>query len=67
MMRLPARQQEALLLYVEGYSRKQAAAKLFISENTYAWHLRKIRESFGVRTRMEMAELAQKIKQSKCA
>ncbi len=47
----------ALKLYNLGYTRKQASEILNISEHTFAWYLKKIRQKFCVRTRKEMLEL----------
>jgi DNA-binding CsgD family transcriptional regulator len=57
--KLPKQQTKALQLYNQGYSRKQAAALLHVSEHTYAWYLRKIRQKFNIRTRKEMLDLEQ--------
>ena len=51
------KQQEALRLYNQGFTRRQAANAMGVSENTYAWYLRKIRDQFNIRTRREMLAL----------
>ncbi len=57
--RLTSKQLRVLKLYNQGYSRKKGAQMLCMSEHTYAWHLREIREKFNIRTRAEMLMLEQ--------
>lgn len=53
----PPRLAEALRLYNQGYTRIEAADLMQVTENTYAWYLKKIRANFGLRTRKELAFL----------
>jgi DNA-binding CsgD family transcriptional regulator len=57
-------EQRVLELYNKGYSRKQAAKILNVSENTYAWYLRQIRVKFEISSRKEMLELGDKLNEA---
>ncbi len=61
--KISIQQLKALQLYNQGYTRRQAAARLCISEHTYAWYLKKIREKFGISSRREMLSLEEAISQ----
>ena len=54
------REQEVLHCLIEGLSNRQIAARLFISPRTVSYHLDNLFSKLGVRTRTEVALLAQR-------
>jgi len=55
--KLTAREREILLLLKDGYSRKEIAKKLFLSEDTVRSHIRNIYEKFEVHNRAQALKL----------
>lgn len=55
------KQFSALRLYNRGYTRRQAAEILGVAENTYAWHLKRIRMVFNISSRLEMLKLEEQL------
>jgi DNA-binding NarL/FixJ family response regulator len=55
--KLTAREQETLMLLKDGYSRKEIAKKLFLSEDTVRSHIRNIYEKFEVHNRAQVLKL----------
>ena len=58
---LSERELEVLKMLAAGLSNKQAAAKLFISENTVKWHLQHVYSKLGVRNRTGAVAVARKL------
>ncbi len=52
---------QALSLYNKGYDRKACAQAMNVTENTFAWYLKKIRAKFNIRSRIQMMELEKKL------
>jgi CheY-like chemotaxis protein len=55
----------ALVLYNKGYTRKDSAKIMHMSEHTYAWYLKQLRNRFKVKTRQEMQELEDKLEEGR--
>lgn len=57
--KITTREKEIIFLLVEGYSKKEVAQKLFISELTVKTHIRNIYEKLGVKNRIELLKLVE--------
>ncbi len=58
---LTKRERQILNLLCQGLSNEQIGQKAYLSTNTIKWHLKRIYEKLGVKTRVEASAMARKI------